>query len=604
RERYERQAAPAVEPPSMGLALRELQVVLDEEVQRLPAKYRTPFVLCCLEGRSRKEVADELGWKDGTVSSRIAQARRRLQLRLARRGVTLSAAMCAVAVGRGTASSAVPSVLAGATASAAPLVAAGQGDGAVPAHVLALTDRMVYPMLITMWKVTTPVILLLALVGGGLVASLTPAAEQPRPIARSFEPEKKEPRKIPPREADLLKQAAEAAQAIDNRNSKVWVLLSIAEAQARTKDKDASAKSFSDAIEVAKGVDGFEKEHRLMDVVAAQARAGDVKRAKETAELIMDNLGTRDNALSKVAIAQARAGDLAGAEDTIASVSTDPWKGEALRELADAQAKAGRLKEATKTAAGIDDDLSRVVALLTVARAQRSAKDDNAAAILLQKARKIVESIEEDEQSDTRAVATCALTKALVEAGNVKDAREMAGAVKKESWKAVALLDMAATQALAGDVKGAMETAEAIKDESQKERALKDVVVAQLRAGDLKGALKTLEPMKRPYWRAEALAEIAKTQAKDGDSTASRKTFEKAFAEAEGVQEMEGAFGNAANACYAHIVGAMAEVGQERDAADWASLQTDPIRKAQSLLYVAQGMALRKETEKRAAEKK
>src|SRR3984957_13090669 len=76
---------------------RDLSPILDEELCRLPARYRDPVVLCYLEGRTHAEAARELGCPKGTVAVRLMRARKLLQKRLTRRGVTLASGILAAA---------------------------------------------------------------------------------------------------------------------------------------------------------------------------------------------------------------------------------------------------------------------------------------------------------------------------------------------------------------------------------------------------------------------------------------------------------------------------------------------------------------------------
>lgn len=126
----------------------DVREVLDEELNRLPEKYRAPLVLCFLEGRTNDEAAHQLGCSRGTIATRISRGRDRLRDGLVRRGLTVSGVALAAVLAESTAKAAIPASLTVPTVQAAAAIGAGKAvaAGVVSAQASAVTKATLNAM--------------------------------------------------------------------------------------------------------------------------------------------------------------------------------------------------------------------------------------------------------------------------------------------------------------------------------------------------------------------------------------------------------------------------------------------------------------------------
>jgi RNA polymerase sigma-70 factor (ECF subfamily) len=132
------------------------------ELSRLPTKYRAAIVLCDLEGKTRKDVALQLGIPEGTLSGRLTRGRVLLAKRSVRHGLAVSGTALVEALSQNAFSADVPVWVVSTAIRAVSRVAANQpaATGVISANVAALTEAVIKSMVLTKLKIATAVLLI------------------------------------------------------------------------------------------------------------------------------------------------------------------------------------------------------------------------------------------------------------------------------------------------------------------------------------------------------------------------------------------------------------------------------------------------------------
>lgn len=181
RRRQVESEAPAMQAtPQSNADREELRFLIDAQLAELPEKYRTPLVLCYLEGKTNEQASQELGWPIGSMSKVLARGRELLGERLRSRGVAVSSALLASALVSGSATAAPPP-LADATLRAATSYLCGSTAGGASAAAVALAEGVLRSMLFSRIRNLTFVLLAAVAITG--VSAFLHQAFAARPLA-------------------------------------------------------------------------------------------------------------------------------------------------------------------------------------------------------------------------------------------------------------------------------------------------------------------------------------------------------------------------------------------------------------------------------------
>lgn len=225
RQNRESRQLPMTDLPEPAVAerdaWRDLRAVLDQELSRLPEKYRTVIVLCDLEGKTLQEAARQLSLPQGTVASRLARGREMLARRLARHDLVVTGCTLAAVLSQEAAS--VPSSVLYPTIKTVTLVAPGQAaaTGLVSARAAALAEGVLKTMSLSRLKATATLLLAVAILACGTAGfnlQVLSSQEPKSPAARAHAPAVPKPVDAPPQRnegPDDVKRLQGEWQAVD-----------------------------------------------------------------------------------------------------------------------------------------------------------------------------------------------------------------------------------------------------------------------------------------------------------------------------------------------------------------------------------------------------
>jgi RNA polymerase sigma factor (sigma-70 family) len=519
RRRAESLASPepaVAHDPAEKLARQEMLAVLDEELQRLPERYRAPLVLCYLDGRTQDEAAGVLGWSVGTLRRRLDQGRELLQARLRGRGVSLPAALGGL-LAAGTA--AVPGQVQAATVSAA-LAAMKQGGG-------------------VMFSASVKTLLALVascgiVVGAGFWAFRTYG---PRP-----EPA---PEAVPAAEAaDADLAVARAAEAVDACKEANWALLKeLAVLEARRGNAAAARKRFAQAADRLATTSGYGRAAVLVMMAYGVASAGDTSAATALLEEArrLGQAGKEDNPRNEILrFAAVCCGEKVSTEKALAwakEIPDENYRLNACRNIAVAQANAGDVAGALRTVELIRPPLehARLEPWEAIVAAQLKAGDRAAAQETLAKALAVIERDRaKNRDSALGYEVTILLHYAVAQAGagDRAAARETFLRVEKlldpgaRPETLTHLPSLAKAQVQAGETKAAAGTVARcfrIKERYGYDGVPATLVLAQILLGDIDGAVRFARGLTQPQERFDVFRALGEAGGEERAMAAARE---------------------------------------------------------------------------------